>query len=70
MIASVGQAAGRWAPLVGAPLFAIAIGVAFTNAFQRKLHLTSLRIGEVAKTCLKGYGVRISAERLSLGSEL
>lgn len=61
VIASVGQAAGRWAPLVGAPLFAIAIGVAFTNAFQRKLHLTSLRIGEVAKTCLKGGIVLMGA---------
>lgn len=68
-IASVALLTGSWAPLIGAPIFAIALGVAITNAFQSKLRLTSLRIGEVAKNCLKA-GIVLMGASLDLGDIL
>ena len=52
--------------MVGAPLFAIALGVGAANWLGQQLDIASLRIGEVAKNCLKGGIVLIGAS-LDLG---
>jgi uncharacterized integral membrane protein (TIGR00698 family) len=61
LIAVIAQLAGQWAPVVGAPLFAIALGIATANLLGQQLGLASLRIGEVAKNCLKSGIVLIGA---------
>ena len=66
LIALAAQAAGAKVPLVGAPLFAIAFGVVITNALRGPLRITSLRVGEVSKLCLKG-GIIILGASLNLG---
>ncbi len=69
LIAAVALIAGRWEPLVGAPVFAIAIGVLMANTLRSALQLPSLGIGEVAKTCLKG-GIILMGASLDLGDIL
>lgn len=54
VIAALAFVAGKAAPLVGAPLFAIAIGVILTNTVRAPLQLTNWRIGDVSKLLLKG----------------
>ncbi|MBV9251112.1 MAG: putative sulfate exporter family transporter [Acetobacteraceae bacterium] len=46
--------AAKYAPLIGAPIFAIAIGVLLTNTLRGPLQLATWRIGDVSKLCLKG----------------
>ncbi len=54
VIAFLAFLAGNAVPLVGAPLFAIAIGVVLTNTLRGPLQLGTWRIGDVSKLCLKG----------------
>lgn len=54
VIAFLAFLAGNAAPLVGAPLFAIVIGVILTNTVRGPLQLSTWRIGDVSKLCLKG----------------
>jgi uncharacterized integral membrane protein (TIGR00698 family) len=65
-IAGVAEFGGSLAPLIGAPLFAIAIGVLITNAVPAVSQARSLRIGEVSKLCLKG-GIVLLGASLDLG---
>jgi uncharacterized integral membrane protein (TIGR00698 family) len=53
VIAIIAQLAGREVPLVGAPLFAIAIGVVIANTLRDTIRLSTLKIGDIAKLCLK-----------------
>jgi uncharacterized integral membrane protein (TIGR00698 family) len=64
-IAAVALLAGREVPLVGAPLFAIAIGVVIANTARDTLHLTTLKIGDISKLCLK-TGIVILGASLDL----
>jgi len=66
VIAVAAEAAGAAAPLVGAPIFAIAFGVILTNGLRGFLNLGALRIGEVSKLCLKG-GIILLGASLDLG---
>jgi uncharacterized integral membrane protein (TIGR00698 family) len=66
LIAIAASLAGASAPLVGAPLFAIAFGVVVTNTLRGPLNVGSLRIGEISKTCLKG-GIILLGGSLDLG---
>jgi len=52
-IAVVALLFGRAMPLVGAPLFAIAIGVVIANTLRDTIRLSTLKIGDIAKLCLK-----------------
>jgi uncharacterized integral membrane protein (TIGR00698 family) len=65
-IAAVALVAGREAPLVGAPLFAIAIGVVIANSLRDRNRLAVLKIGDIAKLCLK-TGIVILGASLDLG---
>ncbi len=65
-IAAVAELGGSFAPLVGAPLFAIAIGVLITNAIPAVSQAKSLRLGELSKLCLKG-GIVLLGASLDLG---
>jgi uncharacterized integral membrane protein (TIGR00698 family) len=65
-IAGVAEVGGAFAPLVGAPLFAIAIGVLITNAVPGVSQAKSLRIGDVSKLCLKS-GIVLLGASLDLG---
>jgi uncharacterized integral membrane protein (TIGR00698 family) len=65
-IAIVAEIGGSFAPLIGAPLFAIAIGVLITNAVPAVAQAKSLRLGEVSKLCLKG-GIVLLGASLDLG---
>lgn len=69
VIAVAANAAAGVAPLVGAPIFAIAFGVVITNALRGPLQIGSLRIGEVSKLCLKG-GIILLGASLDLGDIL
>jgi uncharacterized integral membrane protein (TIGR00698 family) len=53
-------------PLVGAPLFAIAIGVLIANALPAVPTDKSLGIGDISKLCLKG-GIILLGASLDLG---
>jgi uncharacterized integral membrane protein (TIGR00698 family) len=66
MIAALAIAASKYAPVVGAPVIAIAIGVAVANLLRGPLHLGALRIGEISKLCLKG-GIILLGASLDLG---
>src|SRR6185437_14968077 len=66
VIAVAAEAADAAAPLVGAPIFAIAFGVILTNGLRGFLNLGALRIGEVSKLCLKG-GIILLGASLDLG---
>jgi uncharacterized integral membrane protein (TIGR00698 family) len=68
-IAALATAAAEYAPLVGAPLFAIAIGVVLTNTLREPLRLKSLRISEISKLCLKG-GIILLGASLNIGDIL
>ncbi len=65
VIAFVAFLAGNAAPLVGAPLFAIAIGVVLTNTARGPLQLSVWRTGDVSKLCLKG-GIILMGASLDL----
>ena len=65
-IAAVALFAGAAVPLVGAPLFAIGIGVVIANTLRAPLQLPSLRISEISKLWLK-VGIVILGGSLDLG---
>jgi uncharacterized integral membrane protein (TIGR00698 family) len=65
-IALVAEIGGSFAPLIGAPLFAIAAGVLIANAFPALAQQKSLRISDTAKLCLKG-GIVLLGASLDLG---
>ncbi len=69
VIAIVANAAAGFAPIVGAPIFAIAIGVILTNTLRGPLQISALRVGEVSKLCLKG-GIILLGASLDLGDIL
>ncbi len=56
-------------PLVGAPLFAIAIGVALTNTARGTLRLSTWRLHDVSGLCLKG-GIILLGASLDIGDIL
>lgn len=66
MIAAVAHIAGQAVPLVGASIFAIVIGVIITNVGGSALKLSTFRIGDVSKLCLKG-GIILLGASLDLG---
>lgn len=61
VIAIAAMFAGRAVPLIGAPLFAIAIGVVLTNTVRGPLNIGNLRVGDVSKLCLKGGIILLGA---------
>lgn len=65
-IAALAEVGGTFAPLIGAPLFAIAIGVLIANAVPSLAQQKSLRISETSKLCLKG-GIILLGASLDLG---
>lgn len=65
-IAALAVLGGSFAPLIGAPLFAIAIGVMIANARPALARDKSLRIGDTSKLCLKG-GIVLLGASLDLG---
>ncbi len=65
-IAATAIAAANYAPIVGAPVIAIAIGVVLTNTLRGPLHIGALRVGDVSKLCLKG-GIILLGASLDLG---
>ena len=65
-IATTAVLAGNYAPVVGAPVIAIAIGVVIANTLRGPLHIATLRIGDISKLCLKG-GIIILGASLDLG---
>ena len=60
-IAAVALLAGKSVPLVGAPLFAIAIGVVLANTVRDTIRLPTLKIGDISKLCLKTGIVMLGA---------
>ena len=64
-IAGLAFLAGRAVPLVGAPLFAIAIGVVIANTMRDRLRLTTLKTGDISKLALK-TGIVILGASLDL----
>ena len=66
VIGGVALLVGDAVPLVGAPLFAIAIGVLVANTMRDTLRLASLKIGDISKLCLK-TGIVILGGSLDLG---
>lgn len=65
-IAAAAIGAARFAPVIGAPVIAIAIGVIVTNTLRSPLRIGVLRIGDVSKVCLKG-GIILLGASLDLG---
>ena len=65
-IGGLAEVAGGYAPLVGAPLFAIAIGVLIANAWPALSQQKSLGISETSKLCLK-VGIVLLGASLDLG---
>ena len=65
-IAAAALIGGSFAPLIGAPLFAIAIGVLLTNGLPVIARQKSLRISDTGKLCLKG-GIVLLGGSLDLG---
>jgi uncharacterized integral membrane protein (TIGR00698 family) len=65
-IAALAELGGSFAPLIGAPLFAIAIGVLVANAAPSLVQQKSLRISDTSKLCLKG-GIILLGASLDLG---
>ena len=65
-IALLAEVAGAYAPLIGAPLFAIGIGVLIANAFPALVQQKALRIGDTSKLCLK-TGIVLLGASLDLG---
>jgi uncharacterized integral membrane protein (TIGR00698 family) len=68
-IAIAANVAAYFVPLIGAPLFAIAIGVVLTNTLREPLRLKQLRIGEVSKVALKA-GIVLLGASLNIGDIL
>lgn len=68
-IAAVAIWLAQFVPLVGAPLFAIAIGVVLTNTAREPLRLKSLRISEISKLSLKA-GIILLGASLNIGDIL
>lgn len=66
VIAAAAIAAADYAPVVGAPVIAIALGVVVTNTLRGPMQINRLRIGEVSKLCLKG-GIILLGASLDLG---
>src|SRR6476661_5774066 len=66
VIAAIAIVAADYAPIVGAPVIAIAIGVVITNTLRGPLHIGTMRIGDVSKLCLKG-GIILLGASLDLG---
>jgi uncharacterized integral membrane protein (TIGR00698 family) len=60
-IAGLAMVGGSFAPLIGAPLFAIAIGVLIANAVPALGRQKSLGISDTSKLCLKGGIVLLGA---------
>lgn len=60
-IAALAEVGGSWAPLVGAPLFAIALGVLIANALPGIPRNKSLGISNISKQCLKGGIILLGA---------
>jgi uncharacterized integral membrane protein (TIGR00698 family) len=52
-ITFLAEIGGRFAPLIGAPLFAIALGVLTANAVPALGRQTTLRISDISSLCLK-----------------
>jgi uncharacterized integral membrane protein (TIGR00698 family) len=65
-IAGLAEAGGSFAPLIGAPLCAIAIGVLIANAVPTLVQQKPLRISDTGKLCLKG-GIILLGASLDLG---
>jgi uncharacterized integral membrane protein (TIGR00698 family) len=65
-IAGVAELGGSVAPLIGAPIFAIVIGVLMANAMPEVSRAGALRIGDVSKLCLKS-GIVLLGASLDLG---
>jgi uncharacterized integral membrane protein (TIGR00698 family) len=65
-IAAMAIAAANYAPVVGAPVIAIAMGVVITNTLRGPLQIVTLRVGDVSKLCLKG-GIILLGASLDLG---
>ncbi|MEJ0016767.1 MAG: putative sulfate exporter family transporter [Acetobacteraceae bacterium] len=65
-IAALASVAAGYAPVIGAPIIAIAIGVIVTNTLREPLQIASLRVGDVSKLCLKG-GIILLGASLDLG---
>ena len=65
-IAALAEVGGSFVPLVGAPLFAIAIGVLIANAMPAVVQQKSLRISDTSKLCLK-TGIVLLGASLDLG---
>ena len=65
-IAVLAEIGASFVPLVGAPLFAIALGVLIANALPSVAQHRSLRISETGKQCLKG-GIILLGASLDLG---
>jgi uncharacterized membrane protein YadS len=66
VIAAAAIVAADYAPVVGAPVIAIAIGVMTTNTLRGPLQIATLRIGHVSKMCPKG-GTILPGASLDLG---
>ena len=65
-IAALAVAGGWFAPLIGAPLFAIALGVLIVNAIPALRQQKALGISETSKLCLKS-GIVLLGASLDLG---
>jgi uncharacterized integral membrane protein (TIGR00698 family) len=65
-IAGVAVLCGTWVPVVGAPLFAIGIGVVLANAVFGQATLKALQIGQISKLALKS-GIVLLGASLNLG---
>jgi uncharacterized integral membrane protein (TIGR00698 family) len=65
-VAAAANVAAGYAPVVGAPIFAIAFGIAVTNTLRGPFQIATLRIGDVSKLCLKG-GIILLGASLDLG---
>ena len=65
-IAAAANVAAAYAPVVGAPIFAIAFEIVITNTLRGPFQIGTLRIGDVSKSCLKG-GIILLGASLDLG---
>jgi uncharacterized integral membrane protein (TIGR00698 family) len=66
LIAAIALGCAEFAPLVGAPIFAIAIGVLVANAAPSLIQQKSLKISDTSKQCLK-TGIVLLGASLNLG---
>ncbi len=67
VVAALAHVAAWFAPLVGAPLIAIAIGVVLVNTARGPLRLSTWRLGDVSRLCLKG-GIILLGASLDIGN--